>query len=1669
MACIYDYSYNIYYTAAASPVHFGSTAPSVVTIDAQGHAQAVGTGEATLYAVFDGDDDYRADSVWFTLNLQSPDTLTLTANGNGTVAALLGSSAPATALLTTINASSSFTNGTQNFDNIVTVTLEDVDYDANKGWYGPASPRPVEVAPVSGVTVTGYMLYFSATDPVEYEGSSFEVALRDNVVKGGDLTLGSVGITKIEVYGPSNAAAGSDSVVALNEAKDTLIALPGAQVQVVATAVDGNYLSGWSPINRTPANRLSDTATITMPASGNFNLTATFAQNPLLTLNANQGGSVTIDGVVTELDQMMAHLSDPIAPYTSYSVFLQSDGVLKDNVKTLTNAQAIALAQRIAQATGNNNIRVLAYTHEVFGSKYLRLGKPDGNTEGSTVYMTSNSPYTIYYVNTFDLLPETYLDGVAAGTTANTYRVLPGTTVNVTATPDSAHYFQNWTGEADTNVNTAVTKTLTMGTTQVDLIANFHAKPTLTLAQNESEWGSVTVPTVSGQTTYTITIDGNTTTNVTFPFEQSVYFSDGLMAVMPNDPVSVVSVQSPNATIRINEPFTGSKNLDYLYNGDGVSSKTVTCTAVPGAPALPAGVAEINSTTYRVDYGQTVTINAQATTLHHVQGWQDENGTVIAGATMSDYAITTPTNLFPQKSTVTLSNITADRTARALFGINSYDVTATASLDNRAEVGTGLAMGTVGATYVAQDGTEGQSVTPAASITYTAQGGSQSTLTATPEYGYTFAGWADQNGTVVSTANPYTVTEAATLTATFTVNNYDVTLSGAPVEYGSVSGAGTYEYLTPVEIEALPLTGRHFVEWNDGNTDNPRTVVLTKDTAFAATFAVNYYDVSYAANDAARGTVNGETSGFYRASYMFHAQMVAVANYGYRFDHWSNGSTNPVYEFDVIDDVELVAVFVPLQYTVTAQSADASMGSVEGTATVDYLTPVTLTATPASCHHFVQWSDGNTDNPRALIATKDTTVSALFAITYYEGSESEETCDSYTWNGHTYTLSGDYHDTLAGASVTGCDSVTTLHLTLHYSDNTVETVETCQSYEWHGVTYSESTTTPTYQTSNMYGCDSTVTLHLSIMPAINTVETVEACNSYEWHGVTYTASTTTPTYQTTSVHGCDSTVTLHLTINVNTYGVETVEACDSYYWHGHNYIASTTTPTYHTTNAAGCDSTVTLHLTLGRSTSGIANAEACERYTWHGVTYTESTDEPTYTTTNSTGCPHVATLHLTIHHNSSSEETVEVCDSYEWNGQTRSQSGDYHYTTTNAEGCDSAMTLHLTILRSSATEESAVACDSLLWNGEWRTVSGEYSYSTTNAVGCDSTVTLHLAVYYSGVTTDVVTACDSYTWIDGVTYTASTNEPTFTITSEHCSVEVSLDLTVNYSTTGTDVVEAVDSYTWIDGVTYTASTNEPTFTLTNAAGCDSVVTLNLTITYTPEPVYYSVTLATADATMGSVSPEGVTSVMEGESFTATATALTGRHFVAWVANGVEVSTTNPYTFTVNADVELTATFAYDEVTVVLSVNDATMGTTNPAPGTYTFAVGESATVTATANEHYHLVGWTVNGTPIDNAVETYTVTATPEMAGMTFTVEAVFERNVGIDDVENTDFSIYSKDMTIYIRDANNSDIHIYDVNGRCLRSQTAGTETMEFRMNATGVYLVKVGNAPAKRVVLVR
>ncbi len=98
--------------------------------------------------------------------------------------------------------------------------------------------------------------------------------------------------------------------------------------------------------------------------------------------------------------------------------------------------------------------------------------------------------------------------------------------------------------------------------------------------------------------------------------------------------------------------------------------------------------------------------------------------------------------------------------------------------------------------------------------------------------------------------------------------------------------------------------------------------------------------------------------------------------------------------------------------------------------------------------------------------------------------------------------------------------------------------------------------------------------------------------------------------------------------------------------------------------------------------------------------------------------------------------------------------------------------------------------------------------------------------------TDVQIACDSFTWIDGNTYIASNNTATYILTNiAGCDSIITLDLTINSDHT-TDVQNVCNDYfTWIDGITYDISNHTATHTLTNMEGCDSVVTLDLTLNW----------------------------------------------------------------------------------------------------------------------------------------------------------------------------------------------------------------------------------------------
>ena len=146
--------------------------------------------------------------------------------------------------------------------------------------------------------------------------------------------------------------------------------------------------------------------------------------------------------------------------------------------------------------------------------------------------------------------------------------------------------------------------------------------------------------------------------------------------------------------------------------------------------------------------------------------------------------------------------------------------------------------------------------------------------------------------------------------------------------------------------------------------------------------------------------------------------------------------------------------------------------------------------------------------------------------------------------------------------------------------------------------------------------------------------------------------------------------------------------------------------------------------------------------------------------------------------------------------------------------------------------DTQISCDSYTWidGNTYTSNNNTATFVTQNNNGCDSTVTLDLTIYNSSNSLDVQSACDNYTWIDGNTYTSNNNTATFvTQNSNGCDSIVTLDLTIYNSSNSMDIQSACDSYTWIDGNTYTSNNNTATFVTQTINGCDSIVSLDLTI------------------------------------------------------------------------------------------------------------------------------------------------------------------------------------------------------------------------------------------------
>lgn len=382
----------------------------------------------------------------------------------------------------------------------------------------------------------------------------------------------------------------------------------------------------------------------------------------------------------------------------------------------------------------------------------------------------------------------------------------------------------------------------------------------------------------------------------------------------------------------------------------------------------------------------------------------------------------------------------------------------------------------------------------------------------------------------------------------------------------------------------------------------------------------------------------------------------------------------------------------------------------------------------------------------------------------------------------------------------------------------------------------------TYATTFGPTCVTKDTILITTNPVYNITQNASFCigDSYTLGGQTFTTPGT-HTVSLQSQYNCDSIITLNLTANPAPISTVNQSICsgDTYVFNGNNY---TTAGTYYATfpMATGCDSVVTLNLSVRPpiSPSTIA-ATICQgdNYSFAGNTYTASGNYPnTFATAN--GCDSLVTLQLTVVPNFTSSFNQSICQggSYVFDGQTYTTAGTHVATLQSVTGCDSIVTLNLTVKPTYNQTISQSICQGLTYtfNNQTYSSSGTYVANLQSVSGCDSIVTLNLTVS-SAITNSVSqTICQggTFNFNNQVLTTSGTYSGTFPSVGG-CDSIVTLNLLVTpaYAVAENKTICQGQNYVF-NGMPYsTAGTY--TANLLSVAGCDSIVTLNLTVNPIP--------------------------------------------------------------------------------------------------------------------------------------------------------------------------------------------------------------------------------------------
>lgn len=380
----------------------------------------------------------------------------------------------------------------------------------------------------------------------------------------------------------------------------------------------------------------------------------------------------------------------------------------------------------------------------------------------------------------------------------------------------------------------------------------------------------------------------------------------------------------------------------------------------------------------------------------------------------------------------------------------------------------------------------------------------------------------------------------------------------------------------------------------------------------------------------------------------------------------------------------------------------------------------------------------------------------------------------------------------------------------------------------------------------LYGdCDRTSILELFVKNEALTEIYDTICSGLTYNGHDFLISVPeSRTYRKvlTTNESCDSVVVLNLHVSLLETDLEaTVCEVDGYVFGGQT-LTTSGIYTHTTQNAAGCDSITTLNLTV-LPINYVLNVNICEGNTyWFDGNNLSTSGTYTSNGTNYLGCDSIVTLNLTVIPTIVPfTQTVCAGGSYVFGGETLTASGVYRDTLANILACDSISELHLVVLDPIVTDLYAYTCNGAPYYGngfnQGYTETGVYSRVEQAVNGCDSTIVLHLTNLETVYGAENKTICQGEVYIfNGNSYSVEGVYPETFTSSLGCDSVVTLTLTVlpTYATTD-ELTITTDQLPYLYADVYTipagtpAGQHEYIVTLTSTAGCDSIVTLNATI------------------------------------------------------------------------------------------------------------------------------------------------------------------------------------------------------------------------------------------------